>query len=361
MANYVQGPKTLAREDDEAGHRTREVLYLVHRDTTTDGPDEALTTAGLPTFGDSYVDGLGHTDPWCFCTQYKSVRRHQVESERGHWWAVTRRFTTVPAKGRCKGEEVQHPLDVLPEVNVKTVRFTEEGMVDRFGYPILTSSHEFIRGPQNEWELSHLQIRIKCAVSDPQTPALCQMKDTVNAFAIWGFPPRTVKLSEFELDARFMGNCAEYADRLLVFDVRFRARDGVMNHVTGTGTGTEVIRTLLESDDYETWDRYVIDEGTKCIKGNYNKAGVFTPETIGGAQPDPLNPSHFTVWKDRNGNTGRVLLDGEGRPASTFLTGASGTGTKFTGDAGRTFIEYYGESDFSLLERLPTGIFPLVM
>lgn len=363
MPNLVKGPIEIALDVDDAGNRSRTVRYRVQRTSAYDTPDNVLTTTGLPTYGDSYVDGLGGYDQYCVCTARKRVYRDQYPEEPGNWWCVERTFTTVPPKGRCKSDDVQHPLDTPPDVQVTTTRFTDEPTLDRHRAPIFTSSHEFIRGPQNEWERSHIQVKIKGAVSDPQFPALTQMVDTVNKYTIWGFPPRTVKLSAFELTPRFLGGgCEEYADRTLTFDVKYRARVGVTDSLTTTGTGTETVHRLIEDEDYETWDRAVVDEGTKLLKGKY-VGGVYVVGTVGvgGAAPNPDNPSHFIRAVDVKGNPIRVILNGNGLPAETVITGASGTGTTFSGDVGRIEIEYYGESDFALLERLPTGLFPLVM
>jgi hypothetical protein len=364
VSNYVKGITELARDDDDAGNRTREVEYIVHRDTVTDGPDQVLTTAGLPAYGDSYQDGLGHSDHYCFCTAYKKVRRHQFTKEVGHWWSVVRRFTTVPPRGRCKAEEVQSPFDTPPEISVRTVKYTTEPLLDKDDSPIMTSSHEFVRGPQNEWELGDVQIKIKCAVLDPQLPVLTQMKDTLNAYDLWGYPPRTIKLSDVEVDLRFLGNCYQYADRTLTFDARYRARRGVLDWLPRTGTGTQQVRELEPDSYYETWDRYVVDEGTKVLNGKWVTVGgtnVWQLINIGGATPDKENPQHFIRFQDRQGNVGRVILNGHGVPADTFVTHGSGTGTSDPVGAGRILIAYYGESDFSILERLPMSLFPLVM
>lgn len=392
MANAVRGVRTLGMTTDREGNRTYAVRYLVYRDDVDDGPAAVAMTTGLPQFGAAYSDGKTDSDPWAFRTFETEVRRHEeLDGEVGHYWTVDCTFTTVSPTGRDLSEMNRanggspptdsppgkgNPTDQSsnpPQISVSFTRYTTQSSVDYLDRPITTSSHELIRGPDNEWDMSRIQIRIKQTVTtaELQLPMLCHMVDTVNARDLWGFPPRTLKLSEAPVEWKYYGNGNPYFERTLVFDVRYRARTGVTSVPTG-GTGTELLEELVEDDYVETWDRYVLDEGTKVLKGHWGpkgspQEGQWVLETVNGAAPDPNNPMHFRRFYDTENHPGRVILNGEGAPANTVVVGVPPTGTdgsyeeSYLAPAGRRVIKYYGQSDFASIPHLPTSLVPLVV
>ena len=375
---------------DREGNRTYKVRYLVSRADPDDGPAAVLSTAGLPAFGAAYNDekGDGALEAWAFCTFESEVARHGVpDGEVGYWWTVDKTFTTVSPRGRDLSQMASAPGAAAhppgkgdptdqqanpPQISISFVRYTEEAVTDYLDRPITNSAHELIRGQKNEWDMNRVQIKIKQAVTIDalQLPTLCQMVDTVNSLTLWGFPPRTIKLSEAPVEWRWHSNGQPYFDRTLTFDVRYRARQNVTSVLTPTGTGTSTTEELAQDEYYETWDRYVADEGTKVLNGHWGlpgtpTAGRWVLDNINGSAPDPTNPNHFKRFVDRNGNTARVLLDGGGLPADTIVvigTGSGGVPTETTlAPVGRRLIKFYGQSDFSKIPHLPTSLVPLVI
>ena len=118
------------------------------------------------------------------------------------------------------------------------------------------------------------------------------MINTVNDATLWGLPKRTVKLSNVSWSRVLYGTCAFYFTVTYDFDI-----------------------------DFETFDRTIIDEGTRVL-------------TKGG---DKDNKNDFEVYKDVNGENTRVFLDGAGS--------ALGDGA----DPVEIEIEYYKESNFLTL------------
>ncbi len=388
MADRVVGVRTLGMSTDREGNRSYTVRYLVKMDDPDDGPAAVVRVSGLPQFGDQYSDGKSDSDPWAFCTFESEVARHEeADGEVGYYWSVDKTFTTVSPRGRDlsrmaaanpgnashppgKGEPTDQQANP-PQVSISFVRYTEEAVTDYLDGPILNSAHEFIRGQKNEWDMNRVQVKIKQAVTadEIQFPALVNMVDTVNSLTLWGFPPRTIKLSEAPVEFRWHSNGQPYFDRSLTFDIRYRARQTVTSVLT-PGTGTALLEELVQDEYFETWDRYVMDEGTKVLNGRWGAKGSGLEKSwillnVNGAAPDPANPKHFVKMTDDKGNPTRVLLDGGGLPADTVVvvsTGSGGVPDETTlAPVGRRLIKFYGQSDFSKIPHLPTSLFPLVV
>jgi len=172
----------------------------------------------------------------------------------------------------------------------------------------------------------------------------------------------------------YLGRCVKYYRRRLVFDIRYRCIDGVSEAAVGTdstGTGTSLEGDCLGG--YETFDRELLDEGTKVLKGHWGRGMVRLPPAQGGImfdeghgwvvddispsytdqnlqivpakEADPDNPSHFIRFKDRNNENARVILNGAGLPWDPSAE-TSGTADD---EPGRIRVEKYGESNFLLL------------
>jgi hypothetical protein len=130
------------------------------------------------------------------------------------------------------------------------------------------------------------------------------MNDTVNAHALWGMPPRTIKFKLSSLDRKFYGTCLKYYRVTYEFEVR---REG--------------------------WDRDILDEGAKALNGKWDRVTLGSGEevrkwvvqAIGQAAdgdavvPDPLNPSHFIRLTDEAGNPIKMILNGRGVPYDPYV------------------------------------------
>ena len=113
---------------------------------------------------------------------------------------------------------------------------------------------------------------------------------------------------------------------------------------------------------YETFDRDLLDEGTKVLNGHWANPDGSTGtgalsqwhlDSINGAAPDRFNPSHFIRYKDRNGENTRCLLNGRGTPLGGD---AAGYGTGTDDYPHYTHVEVYNETDLISAFGLPAVI-----
>lgn len=288
MTTRLVGETTCSLDADEDGYRTYKIDYKIASSDSTDGPANAATTPGLPEEGSTW-ELNNDVDAWVWCRPNYSVKPFDQQKEsKIQYWIVTKYFSNKPLK-RCQQDKVEDPLLMPPKLSGSFVRYTEEATVDRFGLPILNSAFEQFRGPQVEFDKNRPQIKIEMnvatflqAVTLPQS-----MVDTVNGLPLWGLPTRCIKLSEAPWERIFTGTCEVYFKIHLTFDIRA-----------------------------ETFDKMLLDEGTKVLHGHWNRAtGAWTLDNINGVNPDPNNPQHFDRFKDRQGENTRVILNGAGLPA----------------------------------------------
>lgn len=348
------GPRSWTMSIDDYGNREYSVTHRVEADTPGEGPSLIRLLSTLPQPGDVYNFNNGEVDNAATCTSRMNIR--PVQGDGGEtFYDVEQFFSTKP---RCLLTNPDNPLLDPPKISGSFISFQEEAVLDRFGEPIKNSAHEQLRGPQVEFDANRPQITIEQNVLNLALPLLALMVDTVNADFLWGYPPRTVKLSRVDWEELYHGRCYTYYKRKLTFDIRYRCIDGVMEAYVGgytpTGTGTNSgfgTGTMLMGTcgEYETFDKTILDEGTKVLKGRWGRGGGdgsgWVLENIDGAPPNPDNPSHFIRYKDRNNENTRVILNGRGIP---WDPGGYTTGT---GDdvLGKIRIEKYGQSNFLLL------------
>lgn len=317
-SRLIAGPESWEGERDEDGYRTYPVTYLVEA-AYADGPVTVMLTPGLPLVGSLWAIG-SEFDLWAWCTPFMKVKP-QSQTKKGNptrIWCVDMKFTTKPIdRDRRENPSNDDPLLEPNKVSGSFVKYTEEATVDRYGKPILTSSHEQIRGPHNEWDANRPKVKIEQNVPLLQADLWGPMIDHVNNAALWGFSPRCWKLSDVSWDRKFHQNEMYYV-RTFEFDGR---ADG--------------------------FDRDLLDEGTKALNGVWNMTtgawDITSFDPFGLIAPDYTNPQHFIRFTDKNANPCRVILNGYGRP----ISGDNGTGTLDA--AGKIHVERYDESDFTLL------------
>lgn len=321
MASTLKdGPIFWGLTRDAEGHRKFKVGHLAQA-LTTDGPYIVLNTPGLPQIGSIWAFD-NDVDLWAFCTPVAKVSIHQEKKgEPNRWWEIEQEFSTRPLS-RCQDIQIEDPLLEPDKVSGSFVKYTVEAAYDRFGNLIKSSSHEMFRGPQVEFDRNRPTVHIEQNRATLELSTFSSMIDTVNSAPLWGLGTRRIKLSAAAWERKVLGVCGYYYTRIFDFDI-----------------------------DYNTFDRDLLDEGTKVLNGHWDKAtGHWELDTIGGAAPNPNNPQHFSRYKDRNGENARVILDGNGRPADSVIGEAgTSTGTDSSGPAGTFHLEYYPESNFLLL------------
>jgi hypothetical protein len=324
---------------DEEGYREYHIVFKVqstdpYRWTGAayagDGPEAISGASGLPAIGDPWVYG-NDSDVWAVCQPNLNIRPFgQKEGEAIAVWKIEFTFSN---KSWCATNTFDNPLLEPQKVRGSSARYTIEAFKDRYGNPIMTSSHEPIRGPQVEFDGGRDQVVIEQNVSTLELGLCTSMRNKVNDDVLWGIAARRIKLSDFAWEELWYGTCTYYYKRTFTFDIR------------------------NNSDDL--WDRDLLDEGTKVLSGQWVN-GVWTLRNIGGSTPDKNNPKHFIRYKDVNDENVRVILDGKGMPADSVVslgtgTNVAGTGTDSTDSAGQIHVEYYNEADFTVLG-IPTTI-----
>lgn len=323
MAGVLLGPRTFSMSRDSEGHRTYKLKQRV-RVEAGDGPAIALQTAGLPEIGSTWDIG-NDLDLWAFCLPDASTTPIVVkEGDTIRFFDIEQTFSTKPPEKnqqRCQDSQIEDPLLEPQKVSGSFTKKQEEATTDRFGYSILTSSHEVMRGPQVEFDKLNPTVKIEQNVPVLELELLASMANTVNDSPLWGLPRRCIKLSTVSWERKYYGACSVYYTRILEFDIQ-----------------------------YETFDRDVVDEGTKVLNGEWNKDNGHWEvlEIAPGEEADYLNPSHFIRFKDRNGENTRVILNGYGVPYDPESTG---TGADVIGIR---HIERYSESNFLALG-IPTS------
>jgi hypothetical protein len=284
MAAVVYGYTSWSMNRDRDGYRTYKLKNRVHA-LPIDGPLQVLYALGLPQPGETWQLGDEY-DSWAFCTQ-DAVVTPVVTGEPNTEWDVEQTFTSKPDELRCKREQTQDPLLIPDRISGSFTKYTEEERFDRFGYPIQNSAFEPFKGHHVEFDHSRPTVTIDQNRATLELSLMVAMQDTLNATPLWGLPPRCIKFNCRKWSRKFYGACFLYYERTLEFEM-----------------------------NYKSFDRALLDEGTKALYGHFDKtSGLYVVDNIAGSPPNPFNPLHFIRWKDRKAENSSVILNGHGLPA----------------------------------------------
>jgi hypothetical protein len=287
---------------DKEGHRDYTIKWLIssHRN---DGPERAIFATGLPAIGAYWAFG-NDTDLWAFCQPQCKVQPLGTKQQPGTFWTVEQTFSTRPLS-RCQDQSIDNPLSEPDRISGSFTKYTREAVVDRDGDPILTSSHEQVRGSAVEMDDNRPNVRIEKSVLSLPLSTFSPMIDTLNDAALWGVDARCIKLSNTSWSRQLYGTCTFFYTVTYEFDVN------------------------VNDDGTSGFDKELLDEGTK----------VLAP---GG---DKDTPEDFDTYKGkRDKENQRVILDGEG---------AAWTGPP--AEPGKIAFEPYAESNFLTLG-IPTSL-----
>ena len=312
MTTRLVGPVRWGLSRTNEFHREYSLVSRVECTSVRDGPHAVLNTPGLFLPG-AYWHVFDDIDPWALCKGDATVRS-VIDREKNVHWEVEQKFSTAPdEEGQGAGQgpgddsEKEDPLSEPPKVSGSFVKYSREATHDRFGSPLKYSSHEQMRGGQVEFDANRASVRVQRNQISLSLSAITAAMDHVNSSSMWGVGPRCVKLSGCQWERKYHGKEYIYYDVTLEFDIQF-----------------------------DTFDRDVLDEGTKVINGRWEKAGEdagWKLVNIAGAAPDFRNPTHFIRAVDRKNNPIRALLNGSGFP----LTDSE--------DPQYIHVEYYQETN----------------
>jgi hypothetical protein len=234
------------------------------------------------------------------------------QKETNRWWTIDQTFSTKGNNKKCQEEKIEDPLLEPMKVSGSFVKTQEEATYDRNGLPIKSSSHEQIRGETVKFDKMNPTVRIEQNVPALQLGLLAQMSNAVNDAVIWSVAVRCVKVAGISWERLFHGGCYIYYKRTFDFEI-----------------------------SETTFDRDVLDEGTKALSGRWVN-DTWTLVNINGSPPNPDNPAHFNRYKDRNGENAKVILDGLGKPINDDT------------EPGNVHVEKYEERNLLLLG-IPTS------
>lgn len=333
MAQVVGKQRVWSGSRDRDGHREYKIKWLV-LSSVREGPVAALTASGLPRVGTPWNFDDDY-DPWAFCKFDATLELHEhKEGDPHRYWGVTQTFSTKP-DFRCNDTSVDNPLLEPMKVSGSFVKEKKEFTRDRNNKLLKSSSHEQFRGEKVEFEVNRPTVKIGQNVANLELGLFAGMMNTVNGSILWGLPARCIKLTTASWERKLYGQCFVYFTREFEFDVK-----------------------------YDTHDRFLLDEGTKVLHGQWSDDGgswTVTPiekrdatgKLLGSRTPDPNNPADFQKFHDRKGQETRVILDGTGKPALTEVWDESGPHAPT--DPGVIKAEFADESNFLLLG-IPTDL-----
>lgn len=335
------GPRTMQLSVDEENYREYVVKFLVQGDRSSEGPLSALrAVAAVYPIGSSWNFSNDATDQWATRRSQTQVSIHEEkEGDGAEWYAVECIYSNKPPKsGRCEGEETTNPLCIADKVSGRFVKYNEEATTcdslefyedgtigDAFtggDIQIRNSAYEPISGPTVEFPKNRQKVIVEQNVINLELDLLAQMIDTVNDATLWGFPNRTIMLTDVSWTKRYYGNADNTGS-------------------TGTGTGTDncpdytgcqvyYTRTLEFDIDYNGFERTLLDKASMVLNGHWENvnSNVWVLDQIDGVDPDPTKPTHFTVFPDRKDNLTHGILNGNGLPAKATVNGTTtGIGT----------------------------------
>jgi hypothetical protein len=233
---------------DSQGTIDYHITVLVKSDTT-DGPNNVLACPGLPIFGSWWINS-NDVDLWAWCRWDRTVKP-VVTQEPNKFWEVGLLFSSKlpemedrPYKDSPVQDPTNEPAKVQGALSGSFVNYQEEFVYDIYGNPLVNSAWEQLRGPQVQFDRSRPKVTIEMNVQQLQLDVLAQSVDTVNANPLWGLPPRTIKLTTADWERKFVGQGDYYYTWKLHFDI-----------------------------NYSTWDKLLLDEGTKVLNGKWDPKG----------------------------------------------------------------------------------------
>lgn len=193
-------------------------LYHVYTDSVWDGPRTARTASAggfaIPARGQSYVWG-NDSDPWAWCSSLDAKIISVTETALK--WGVTAVHSTKPVT-RSSNSEKQNPVDEPAIVHGSYVGYQKAATKDKDGKPIVNVVGEpFIPAPMKDD--SRLSIVIEKNTSTISLVQWAEFRDAVNVSSIWGLPPRTVKVMQWDWDVAYYGMSVPYIQHHLEFCV----------------------------------------------------------------------------------------------------------------------------------------------
>lgn len=272
MTCSVVGYYSWEGERDDEGYRTYKLVTRIKGaiGSGADGPANVLQTPGLPLPG-AIWSLAGDLDIWAWC-RWDAKVTPELYGEPNAYWRVEQTFSTRPPgqyrngggrpddnrRSGCRDFRFESPLTEPPKVSFGFIKYTEEATHDKDGFGLEYTTHEPIRGPLAEFDATRFFVRIEQNIPVANLSLHFSMRDCLNKYPLWGFPARSIKLTEFTAPRQYYGSCYLYYARVLAFEVRLR-RD-----TEAAGPGTSYVGD---------WDRLVLNASGQALLGHHAPSG----------------------------------------------------------------------------------------
>ena len=271
MGATVIGKLNWTAEGNDKGHRTYTTDVHIITDSPLDGPQVAANAVGLPVIGSIWnVDN--DYDAWAWCRPRYEISPLNSDSEPDVHWVMTNYWSSDPID-RCNDNDVENPLAEPPEISGSFIKYKEEAVKDKDGELLLMSSRERMKGPVVEMERGRPVVNISMNIADLSLSSISSLRGKVNSDTMWGLPARCVLLADITWTRNIYGSCGFYYTVNYTFEVK-----------------------------YETYDRYIVDEGT---------------QVLWHSEADPNILANYRPYRDGFDQPGSCLLDGVGSAAET--------------------------------------------
>lgn len=237
------------------------LVWPVYTTSALDGPNVAMSAAGLPAPG-AYL-AVGNTTNTAARYNRKGGARLVKEKASRKLWHVTTIFTTRPL-ARCSTDSFENPLMEPHKVRGGSKKITTELTKDKNGEAILNSSEQRFRGPIMQDVITRRTIELEMNVAWIDLDFLSEYEEAVNDSTWWTMAARTIKCTDFTWEQMLWGVCFKYFRVLFQFELKA-----------------------------DKWDLKLLDEGTRV--------------KISGT-----DPAEYQQYKDALNENGTTLLDGSG-------------------------------------------------
>jgi len=329
--SIVGAQRTWSGNIDADGHRTWNITFQT-QGNAGDGPASHVQTPGLPVEGSIWAFD-NDLDIWAWCRSGPTtIQPRTGPGKVNTHFDITYLFSTRPlgssgsgggggggsgptggatpsggtsdkaARKKCADQRIEDPLLEPPATTGSSVNFSEEATVDRLGAALTYTSGEQIRGALVTFDNCRTQVVIEHNVLDLELEKLEELKNTVHTGSLWDLPTRSWKLGSWTWSRKSYGTCSFYYTRRLVFEGWVK-RDRVPYSAT--------FGQLVSG-----WDKDVLDESSKCIKGDW-APGAIPQLWIATIGADATNPNDYINAHDIEYQPQRVILshDQPGYPA----------------------------------------------
>lgn len=252
----------------EANNYTFSLFYSVLVDSMLALPDEVLTAAGIPVYGDDWPGSSLTFKPKCI--------RTRVVDRQGLLYIVEAEYGATPLS--VVTIDFDNPLLDTPRILAwETVTIEEECDVDLDKKPLLNSAGVPVRGLRRE--RSDTIFRITVNVASFNNAFAKAYRNTINSDTFLGNAPGTVKINRIDAGQKQTRNNIEY------YPVTIEFQETVWPEAY-----------LPIDSNYMAWDWHYLSMGTtQLINGELHEI-VYPKQKTPVSEPQLLDGVGAVIW-----------------------------------------------------------------